>query len=156
MTRLSFPVGISARRRANFQPRRVVCHLSGDRRGSSAPAIRLCLVVCEKRKTKGLPNQRRFKNPRHVARYPRSFLLGKRRVAGEREGAREGWQIEGAPRERERRRRLREELEETCRTVKSIMRNLVCKSRKKDEAGSARPRDETEKGERVERRRGRG
>lgn len=44
---------------------------------------------------------------------------------------------------------MREELGETCRTVKSIMRNLVCKSRKKDEvrgSDATRQRDETEKG----------
>lgn len=56
----------------------------------------------------------------------------------------------GAPRKDPKRRRLREELGETCRTVKSIMRNLVCKSRKKDEVRGRtrrRQRDETEKEE---------
>lgn len=72
---------------------------------------------------KGPPNQRRFKNPRHVARYPRSFLFGER--------AGRGAKRERAPRDV--REAKGEELGETCRTVKSIMRNLVCKSRKKDE-----------------------
>lgn len=74
---------------------------------------------------KGPPNQRRFKNPRHVARYPRSFLFGERADGGR------GAKRERAPRDV--REAKGEELGETCRTVKSIMRNLVCKSRKKDE-----------------------
>lgn len=43
------------------------------------------------------PNQRQFKNPRHVARYPRSFLLGRNERArrGEAEGASEERETKG-------------------------------------------------------------